>query len=60
MDFKKMWYNLRDTDKNKSLDGSDDVKVGAREILMIMLDLENNQIQHNEQEEDNNEDVQGF
>lgn len=60
MDFKKMWYNLRDTVKNKSLYGSDDVKVGAREILMIMLDLENNQIQHNEQEEDNNEDVQGF
>ncbi len=57
MDFKKMWYNLRDTVKNKSLYGSDDVKVGACEILMIMLDLENDQIQGSEQEEDNDEDV---
>lgn len=60
MDFKKMWYNLRDTVKNKSFYGSDDVKVGACEILMIMLDLENDQIQGSEQEEDNDEDVQGF
>ncbi len=57
MDFKKMWYNLRDTVKNKSLYGFDGVKQGSCEILMIMLDLENDQIQGSEQEEDNDEDV---